>query len=206
MKEAIRSLQLVLVRSRVSELHQVTFCPADWFCGDATVVFAFDDHYHFALLQSHAHEVWLRRQASTMRTDIRYTPTDCFQTFPFPQSPNATHRKAAERIGREYYEHRQQVMTHTRRGLTKTYNRFHDPACMDADITRLRDLHAEMDRAILACYGWDDVDLKHDFYPNDRKKTRYMPSREAQREVFLRLLELNQQLASEEAAGHLEAQ
>jgi protein tyrosine phosphatase (PTP) superfamily phosphohydrolase (DUF442 family) len=38
-------------------------------------------------------------------------------------------------------------------GLTSTYNLFHNPNCTDADIRRLRELHAEMDRAILACSG-----------------------------------------------------
>jgi hypothetical protein len=68
----------------VSELHAVVFVPKGYAYGDATVVFAFDDDYHFALLQSSVHEVWLREQASSLRTDVRYTPTDCFDTFPFP--------------------------------------------------------------------------------------------------------------------------
>lgn len=81
---AIAPLKRVLVRSRVSELHAVVFVPKGYAYGDATVVFAFDDDYHFALLQSSVHEVWLREQASSLRTDVRYTPTDCFDTFPFP--------------------------------------------------------------------------------------------------------------------------
>jgi|GEM_PF-3035569 DNA-binding FadR family transcriptional regulator len=36
--------------------------------------------------------------------------------------------------------------------------------CTDADIVRLRELHAEMDRDILVCYGWEDVDLQYGFY------------------------------------------
>ena len=138
-----------------------------------------------------------------MRTDIRYTPTDCFQTFPFPQNFNEQQRRATEQAGQVYYDHRQQVMVHTQLGLTKTYNRFHDPRCQNADIQEMRRLHAEMDKAVLACYGWEDIDLQHDFYPNDRKKIRYMPSREAQREIFIRLLALNQQIAAHEAAQGL---
>ena len=41
-------------------------------------------------------------------------------------------------------------------GLTKTYNRFHDPDEGSAAIARLRELHAEMDRAVLGAYGWSD--------------------------------------------------
>ena len=34
-------------------------------------------------------------------------------------------------------------------GLTKTYNRFHDPYETSPAILKLRDLHAAMDRAVL---------------------------------------------------------
>ncbi|NPV76625.1 MAG: hypothetical protein HPY59_09665 [Anaerolineae bacterium] len=88
-------------------------------------------------------------------------------------------------------------------GLTKLYNCFHDPNYLNLDIQELRRLHSEMDQAVLACYGWEDIDLQHDFYPNDRKKIRYMPSREAQREIFTRLLALNQEIAAQEAAQGL---
>jgi hypothetical protein len=219
---AIAPLRRVLVRSRVSELHMLAFVPKGYVYGDATVVFAFDDDYHFALLQSSVHEVWLRQQASSLRTDIRYTPTDCFDTFPFP--PAEYERAAsgeqrvvgaqravpwrsedlpepfqrAARIGADYHERRSQIMLARNLGLTKTYNLFHDPACTDADIVRLRELHAEMDRAILACYGWEDLNPGHDFYQNDRGQTRYTLSPEARREVLARLVELNLEMAARE--------
>jgi hypothetical protein len=204
MRPAIAPLRRVLVRSRVSELHAFVFVPMGYVYSDATVVFAFDDDYHFALLQSSVHEVWLRKQASSLRTDIRYTTTDCFDTFPFPaeeyrrvasgmwrveplQGPFAE----AARIGAVYHEHRHQIMLARKLSLTKIYNLFHDPACTDADIVRLRELHAEMDRAILACYGWEDLEPSHGFYQNDRGQMRFTISPEARREVLVRLLQLN---------------
>ncbi|MBI3937967.1 MAG: hypothetical protein HY323_13395 [Betaproteobacteria bacterium] len=170
---------------------------------DATVVFAFDDYYHFALLQSNIHEVWLRRNASTLRTDTRYTPTDCFETFAFPQNLSDNVRAEAERIGERYYEHRRQVMLARQLGLTKTYNLFHGPACTDSDIAELRALHAAMDRAILACYGWQDLDPGHSFHQNERGQTRYTISPEARREVLRRLLALNLEIAGRERATAL---
>ncbi len=100
-------------------------------------------------------------------------------------------------VGEEYHEHRRQVMLARQIGLTKTYNLFHNPTCQDADIQRLRELHAEMDRAILACYGWQDLDLQHDFYPNDRGQVRYTVSPEARRALLRRLVELNTALISQ---------
>jgi hypothetical protein len=48
-------------------------------------------------------------------------------------------------------------MAQSNEGLTKTYNRFHDPSEVSADIARLRELHSEMDRAVLDAYGWTEI-------------------------------------------------
>ncbi|MCX8139279.1 MAG: BREX-1 system adenine-specific DNA-methyltransferase PglX [Gemmataceae bacterium] len=217
MRRAIAPLRRVLVRSRVSELHAMVFVPPGWIYNEQLIVFGFDDDYHFALLQSGVHEVWLRQQASSLRTDIRYTPTDCFDTFPFPPLEMESMRtregesmrveempqafQQAAQVGAAYHEHRRQVMLSRQLGLTKTYNLFHNPACQDADILRLRELHAEMDRAILACYGWQDLDLRHDFYQNERGQVRFMPSESARRELIVRLMALNERMAEEENAS-----
>lgn len=208
MRQATASLRRVLVRSRVSELHALVFVPKGYVYGDATVVFAFEDDYHFGLLQSAVHEVWLRKQASSLRTDIRYTPTDCFDTFPFPAAEYAENdlnklltRPAfaeAARLGAEYHEHRRQAMLSRQLGLTKIYNHFHDPTCQDNDIVQLRELHISMDKAVLACYGWDDIDMRHAFYQNDRGQNRFMPCLKARRELLVRLIELNGKIARQE--------
>jgi hypothetical protein len=54
-------------------------------------VFAFarDDDYFFGVLHSRFHEVWARAQGTQVRereSGFRYTPTTCFETFPFPES------------------------------------------------------------------------------------------------------------------------
>ncbi|GIV23755.1 MAG: hypothetical protein KatS3mg025_1414 [Bacteroidia bacterium] len=84
MRQAIAPLHRVLVRALTSEMHIMTFVPKGWIYSHAVGVFAFDDDYHFALLQSVVHEVWVWRQASSLGSSNRYTPTDCFDTFPFP--------------------------------------------------------------------------------------------------------------------------
>jgi hypothetical protein len=75
---------------------------------------------------------------------LRYTPTDCFETFPFPRDYETS--PTLEQAGREYYEFRAALMVKNNEGLTATYNRFHDPEEDNPDILRLRELHAAMDR------------------------------------------------------------
>jgi hypothetical protein len=90
-----------------------------------------------------------------MKDDLRYTPSDCFETFPFPENFETDAR--LEAAGKEYYEFRAALMVKNDEGLTKTYNRFHDPGEASDEIARLRELHAAMDRAVLDAYEWQDV-------------------------------------------------
>jgi hypothetical protein len=86
---------------------------------------------------------------------LRYTPTDCFQTFPMPIG--FRENAALESIAAQYLAHRAGLMKARQEGLTKTYNRFHDPLDAADDIEMLRRLHAEMDNAVLRAYGWHDL-------------------------------------------------
>ena len=128
-----------------------------------------------------------------LRTRLRYTPSDCFETFPFP-TVNWTRRSASARaitiIAR-------QIMLARQEGLTKTYNRFHDPDETTADIQKLRELHVEMDNAVAAAYGWTDLDLGHGFHET-KQGIRYTISESARREVLARLLKLNHERYAEE--------
>ncbi|MCA1592615.1 MAG: class I SAM-dependent DNA methyltransferase [Acidobacteria bacterium] len=52
------------------------------------IVFARSDDYFFGVLHSRIHEVWARSQGTQVRereSGFRYTPTTCFETFPFPK-------------------------------------------------------------------------------------------------------------------------
>ena len=101
-----------------------------------------------------------------MKDGLRYTPTDCFETFPFPTAlldstandpAHEATRQSLEAIGERYHQFRAELMVSNNEGLTSTYNRFHDPAETSSGLLELRRLHSEMDQAVLAAYGWSDV-------------------------------------------------
>ena len=75
-------------------------------------------------------------------------------------------------------------------GLTKTYNRVHDPDEHADDIARLRELHVELDYAVRDAYGWTDLDLGHGFHET-KFGTRFTFAPGPRQEVLDRLLELN---------------
>jgi hypothetical protein len=112
-------------------------------------------------------------------------------------------------VGKSYHEFRGVLMVKNNEGLTKTYNRFHDPDEPDPDILKLRELHAAMDRAVLDAYGWHDISTDCEFlldyeieaeeWGDKRKPYRYRWPDDVRDGVLARLLELNAERAKEEA-------
>ncbi len=153
---AIRGLDRVLVIARVGERAGFSFLPTGMVYSEQLIVFSLSHANSFAVLQSRPHELWARFFGSSLEDRLRYTPSDCFETFPFPDGWEAN--AALEAIGREFYEYRAALMRESNKGLTKTYNRFHDPKEKSAEIRRLRELHAAMDVAVLSAYEWLGID------------------------------------------------
>ena len=188
----IAGMGRVLVVAATSRTLAFAFMPVEIVFSHATVVLAFNQDHEFAVMQSAFHETWARAYTSSMKGDLRYTPSDCFETFPFPR--NLT---GLDDIGERYYTHRQTIMHTRREGLTATYNRFHNPNDRAPDIQQLRDLHVEMDCAVAAPYGWQDLGLDHDFH-DTKQGLRFTVSEPARRELLDRLLALNHQRHEEE--------
>lgn len=215
---AIDGLDRVLALSLHSQYLTLAFLSARQVFSHALAVISLDSYAAFGTLQSRPHEIWARFFGSSMKDDLRYTPTDCFETFPFPVNWESDPR--LEEAGKAYYEFRAALMIRNQQGLTATYNRFHDPGEDDADIVRLRNLHDAMDRAVLDAYGWSDLtpacqflldyddpeeeDEEESGRPRRKKKPwRYRWPDAIRDEVLARLLALNTQRASEEAATAL---
>jgi hypothetical protein len=152
-----------------------------------------------------------------------YAPSDCFETFPFPE--NWEIDVNLEAIGKRYYEFRAELMVRNNEGLTQTYDRFHDPNEFDPDILQLRQLHDQMDRAVLAAYGWNDIQPQckflldyEDEYEDEeedeeesakrqrKKPYRYRWNEATHNEVLARLLDLNQKRYEQEILGGKQAE
>jgi predicted NUDIX family NTP pyrophosphohydrolase len=155
----------------------------------------------FTALQSTLHMDWAWYRSSTLGgSTINYSPSDCFETFPFPaclrdegaSGAAAAQREQLEQIGARYHSQRQQLMQERQEGLTKIYNRFHDRSERSADISELRRLHVAMDNAVAAAYGWSDLELGHSFHET-KQGLRYTISEGARRRILDRLLQLNQE-------------
>jgi hypothetical protein len=198
MLEAIAGLNRVLVIARVSKTGLPVWSPTGQVLSEATVVFAVDRDAYLTLLSSNIHFAWWTTKGeSTLETRHRYTPSDGFETF---AQPDLTAHM--DNIGNELHNLRRSIMLERDRGLTKLYNLVHDPTETDEDISRLREIHIEVDNAVAEAYTWTDLDLGHGFHET-RQGLRFTIDPVVQVEVLDRLLELNHERYAEEVAKGL---
>ena len=204
-----RNQRVLAINCGATPHHAFAFLPARMVFANSLAVFPLDTYAAFCALQCRVHEVWARFFGSSLEDRLRYTPSDVFETFPFPE--NWESHPALEAAGKKYYEFRADLMVRSDEGLTKTYNRFHDPNEYDPEFARLRELHTAMDRAVLDAYGWSDVPTDCEFlldyeideeeWGHRKKPYRYRWPNKDRDEVLARLLELNAARAEHEAEG-----
>lgn len=128
---------------------------------------------------------------------MRYTASDCFETFPFPTDDHLLPTSPLEQIGERLYTTRAKYMIDTDQGLTKTYNALKDPSITDPRIIALRELHLEMDRTVLAAYGWSDIPVPP--YTDPATPAEQATRQAFEDEIIDRLFVLNAERAAEEA-------
>jgi len=171
-RAATGGMSRYVATSQTAKHRLFVWVPADTLPSVSVIGFARDDDYTFGVLHSRAHELWARGTGTQLReveSGFRYTPTTCFETFPFPR-PTDDQREEIAAAARRLVELRDGWLNPpglaeaelAKRTLTNLYNE---------RPTWLAQAHERLDRAVLGAYGWP-ADL-----PDD--------------DVLARLLELN---------------
>jgi hypothetical protein len=168
---------------------------------DEVKVLFFDGYRELAVLQSTIHDLWARWRAGTLgAATLRYSTSATLETWPMPPMTDDL-----EQIGNRYSVLRDEIRREESVGLTDLYNRFHDPTITSTRTDVLRELHCEMDRAVLRAYGWADIDLGLDFrevgYLPANDRVRLTVSEPARTELLKRLTDLNLERSAQEAAS-----
>jgi type II restriction/modification system DNA methylase subunit YeeA len=157
MTAALVGLDRYIATVRHSKFRLFVWLPAKALPDSALIAFARDDDYTFGVLQSRAHELWALAQGTQLETRPRYTPTTCFETFPFPRPTEPMHDTIAE-AARDLDRLRTGWLNPSgladtdlaKRTLTNLYN---------ARPTWLAQAHERLDHAVLAAYDWpSDID------------------------------------------------
>jgi hypothetical protein len=115
----------------------------------------------------------MNAQKSTLKADIAYTPTTCFETFPFPQTPSSKLVEQIRAKAEQLHQYRTQQMEAKQWGITQLYNKF-----FNEPTSQLFKLHAQLDKLVMQAYGFDLSD-----------------------DILEKLLELNLELAEKEKRG-----
>jgi len=153
---AVGSLKRFIITPRVSKHRVFVWATPDTLPDSAVVAIASEDDCTFGVLHSRFHEVWALAMGTQLETRPRYTPTTCFETFPFPR-PTDAQRDAIAAAAAELNQLQEGWLNPEgigaaelrRRTLTNLYNQ--RPTWLD-------NAHAALDAAVAAAYGWP-VDL-----------------------------------------------
>jgi hypothetical protein len=213
--EAASQLSRILVIARTSRTAVPTFVTPNQVLDAALVAFPTDSSATLSLLTSAAHISWVLRYCSSLKGDLRYTPSDGFETFPQPRLT-----EQLGKVGETLYKFRREIMRQRRIGLTALYNLVHNKAVREEDITRLREIHVEIDEAVRQAYAadeereqeirmyeaetaadslprWWDIELAHGFHET-WQGVRFTIAPQARVDVLDKLLALNHYRYKEE--------
>jgi type II restriction/modification system DNA methylase subunit YeeA len=109
LRRALTGLSRFIVTPEVSKHRIFVWLDAAFLADHQTRAFARADDYFFGVLHSRIHELWARSQGTQLRekeSGFRYTPTTCFETFPFP-TPSPEQQDAIAAAARSLDELRQ---------------------------------------------------------------------------------------------------
>ena len=148
MRAAERGLDRFVTGTATGKRLILAWAKADVCPSNLVNAFAFDDDYAMGVLLSRAHGRWAWTQSSTLKGDLRYTPTTVFATFPWPSSDGPQRVRIGD-IANELIVLRDKLSIEREIGLTKLYNE-----CDEGAYKELRELHDQLDRAVSDAYGW----------------------------------------------------
>lgn len=155
MRDAIAPLERFIAGNRIGKRFLFTWQASGVCPSDLTNVFAFDTDYAMGVLTSCVHQAWAHSESSTLEDRPRYTPTSCFETFPWPM-PTTGQRDRIAAVAAQLISERQAITTRAGIGLTVLYNAIDDGAWKP-----VAELHRRLDDAVLDAYGWP-AELRND--------------------------------------------
>ena len=195
MRKALAGLPRYIATCRTAKHRAFVFLEAECLPDSKVIAIAHDDAVMLGILSSRIHLTWALRAGSHhgVGNDPNYNNSLCFDPFPFPTSTDAQ-ATAIRAIAEDLDAHRKRQQTaHPGLTLTGMYNVLAKLRSGEALTVKeqaihkqglcsvLKDLHDRLDAAVAEAYGWP-VDL-----PGD--------------ELLTRLVALNHERATEEAAG-----
>ena len=108
--------------------------------------------FHFGVLSSTMHMAWVRQICGRLKSDFRYSAKLVYNNYPWPESPTDKQKASVEVKAQAVLDVR---AAHADSCLADLYH----PTSMPTDLTKD---HAELDRAVDACYRARPFDSDRD--------------------------------------------
>lgn len=222
MREALVSLDRYLGTAETARHRVFSFVPKSVLPDQKIRVLALGLGSHLAVVSARSHLLWAERSGGRqgVGNDLVYNNTVCFEPFPFPEMQKQSGRLDA--LGERLDAFRKErLAAHDFLTMTSLYNVLERERELEngADVEPLSDkelaiheaglvsvlkeIHDDIDRAVLEAYGWGDlipalVGKPGATLPSPHKSA----AQEAAEEDLLgRLVALNRERAAEEARG-----
>ena len=173
MRDVLASLSSFIGTSEVSKYRTFVKIPIEYLPSRTITVIAAEDDQTFGVLNSCIHTLWALRMGTALEDRPRYTPTTCFETFPFPR-PDAEQGKAIAEAARFLEQARaflktkrdpklkadsktsEQDKTLTLTGMYNLLTEYRETGReLVAGVSTLAEAHETLDRAVSAAYGWE---------------------------------------------------
>jgi hypothetical protein len=113
--------------------------------------------YHFGVLISVMHMVWVRQVCGRLEVDFRYSVNLVYNNYPWPEAPSAKQRAAVEAAA-------QNVLDTRKESPDSTLADLYDPLAMPAALVKA---HNAVDRAVDLCYRSQPFD-------SDRQRIEFL--------------------------------
>ena len=170
-RPTVKNCQRVISTSLTAKHRTFIFTAAKTIADSTIVIFALPDAFHLGVLSSKPHVDWSLASNNRMGVgnDPRYIKTVCFENFPFPEEDTGLTPDLRQRIAtlaEQIDAHRKRQQTaHPGLTLTGMYNvleALREGRMLTAKektihtqglVSVLKDLHDELDAAVLAAYG-----------------------------------------------------
>ena len=183
--ERLNNLDRAIVQTR----HTKHLCPQIVDTGavfsDSMVIFPSDSYCLYAILNSFIHDAWARETSGTIRTELRYSHTDCFYTFPLlPEDEELAN------LGKQLDQIRCSVKRSRLCSINQVMDSLNDQSDMSDEIIFLREIHKRIDARMCELYGWQDLNIDHGFCRTGGRERFYISELQLA-DIKHRLLERN---------------
>lgn len=150
MLENIANLKRYIACARVTQRPIFEFISSEIRPNDKVMVFPFEDYYTFGVIQSSLHWQWFLEKCTTLAHTPNYNTASIWDTFPWPQNPSEKGITRVAEAARKLHEERTQTLARNNLSLRELYRILEQPG-----ENPLKDLHQELDKAVIEVYGFD---------------------------------------------------